>query len=708
MYLLPVISDVDNAQFQIYRKDCPSNKKSAAISLSQVMGTSNLFTSTLAPGDPKCNYQVEVILRSIEYKDFIEQSVIATVTPPTTPASTVISKQLNSLVANNNSLTIDQTISSLCTVSSVNQTEKSAETQASVKTMMQLVSTIDSPTGGSLTLCNPTDKPKVLNTTTNILGGMVNNQAATIDLSTAGNISSKATVYLSMAKGIDSATSMVPSIVISLSGVADIGKSQNVNSSFYNSHQQALGNMTGMKLNETQPGSPSYSVSSPSLEFVIQKGYVTAFNSTQNLTSEKGSQVVIPGGLQDQIQNTITKTTGPTNNTLAVGTAMSSLSYNPYTNIKKNSVINTTSFNTTNGMVPPSTVSQIYNDLSQGKLQNVVDDTEQSTDIIQAGFTPSQVQKDSSENLTGSNIIIYPLPNNSRAYYEFPTTASSNGTNANNSLMTALYYDIISKKWTSDGCKVESSNSSIGINVSCDNVGRPYLKQVKNQNVANAISIAVDIIKDFLDVLEAGNYASLYNFSSFLTAPPANWAVLACIFVFFVIVAIIALRLRKKDRKVLYYERIKTLYTRYGIKSKDDGSSVLRRVYGFFSSLKLNGAKNAIKKILKDAAAREAPSNASSKRKKKEPKEYMTNGFNYLSWMEEKELVDLFYLYHENSYLFSEKQLYVMLHESIEENKALTRLTQQRLLDIILDEPKCCTLLIVIIYIIFNSRSILY
>ena len=106
-----------------------------------------------------------------------------------------------------------------------------------------------------------------------------------------------------MAKSIDGATSMIPSIVISLSGVADIGKSQNANSSFYNSHQQALGNMTGMKLNETQPGSPPYSVSSHSLEIVVQKDYVTAFNSPQNATSEKGSQLIMPGGLQNQIQN---------------------------------------------------------------------------------------------------------------------------------------------------------------------------------------------------------------------------------------------------------------------------------------------------------------------------------------------------------------------------------------------------------------------
>ena len=43
-----------------------------------------------------------------------------------------------------------------------------------------------------------------------------------------------------------------------------------------------------------------------------------------------------------------------------------------------------------------------------------------------------------------------------------------------------------------------------------------YLKGNKNQDVANAISIAVDILKDFLAVLQAGNYASLYSFGLFL------------------------------------------------------------------------------------------------------------------------------------------------------------------------------------------------
>ena len=497
VYLLPQITDIDKAKYQIYRKDCPSNKKSQAKSLTQVMGQSNLFTTSLAPGDAKCNYQVEIILRAIEFDDYIEGSVIATVTAPTVPSSQLISKQLAGLVANKDALTVDQTISTLSGLSAVNQTEKSAETTNSVKTMMGLVSTIDTPTGGALTLCDPADRAKVLNTTTNILSNLVNNQAATVDLSTAGTVSGKATSYLSIAKKITDGTSMIPSIVNSLSGAADIGKTNQANPAFYNSHQQALGNMTQMKINETQPNAPPYSVTSPSVEMVVQKNYTTAFDTPQNATSEKGSQLTMPGGLQDQLVADIIKTAGQSNNTLAIGTSMSSLSYNPFVNIKKSSVINTTSFpsNTSGQLVTPTTISKIYNDLSKGKLKDVVDEKAQDTDVIQVSITPSQVQKDSSETLTGKNLIISSLPSQQRAYFTFPTSIK-NDSIVNDTLIIPLFYNAVNKQWTNDGCEIDSPIFNSIISVSCSHIGKPVLKGNKVQVVDTAISIVVDVLKD--------------------------------------------------------------------------------------------------------------------------------------------------------------------------------------------------------------------
>ena len=119
------------------------------------------------------------------------------------------------------------------------------------------------------------------------------------------------------------------------------------------------------------------------------------------------------------------------------------------------------------------------------------------------------------------------------------------------------------------GALVETAVFSSLINVSCNQIGQPVLKGNKVQYVATAVSITVDILKNFLSVLEAGNYAALYSFGNFLTAPPTNYAVLGCVFLFFILVGLITMRLHKIDIKVLHYERVRTLYARYGIKRKE-------------------------------------------------------------------------------------------------------------------------------------------
>lgn len=55
MHLLPLIVDIDNANYQIYKKDCPINKKSAAKSLSSFTSanqaaTVNPCTAGIIPG----------------------------------------------------------------------------------------------------------------------------------------------------------------------------------------------------------------------------------------------------------------------------------------------------------------------------------------------------------------------------------------------------------------------------------------------------------------------------------------------------------------------------------------------------------------------------------------------------------------------------------------------------------------------------------
>ena len=694
VYLLPQITDIDQGKYQIYYRSCPSQNASAK-SLTQVMGQSNLFTTTLSPGDAKCKNQVEIILRSIEFGDFIENSVIATITTPPTPSSQIISTQLNVMATNNASMTVDQTISGLSSLTMVNQTEATADTRKSVDTMLKMVSVIDAPKGGPMSLYSSTDKPQLLNTTTSILANMATNQAATINITAAGNISSKATSYLNTLKTTDGVTCMVPTIVNSLSGVANIGKTNAASPSFYDNHQQALGNMTGMKLNETQPGAPPYSVSSPAVELTVQKEYLASFNVSQNATTIKGSALQLPAGLQDQLQADIEKVSGPTNNTLNLGTGVNALGYNPFANVKQNSIINVSSFSNTSSMsVSPSIISDIYNDLSKAKLKGVVDVKAQDTDIIQASFTPTEIQKDSTETPKGNNLIISSFPPQKKAYFSFPSELKNDSYNSvNNSLMTPLFYQPANKTWTNDGCEVVNADFDNLITVDCDHAGMPVIKAGKIQNVTVAISIIVDIIGDIVAVLRAGNYQALYNFSAFLTAPATNYIVLVVVFIFLAIAATIVLRLKKVDIKVLYNERIRTLYSRYGLKYGEKKPTIIKDVYEFLSNIKLKGSKKTMK--LLQNKGKEQPQTEKDIYQKKitEKVEYQTNGFNKLSWMEEKELKDLYNFYHESTYLFSFKELYAHFYGPILENKVLTRLTQARLEDIILEDPTCCTVL---------------
>jgi hypothetical protein len=258
--------------------------------------------------------------------------------------------------------------------------------------------------------------------------------------------------------------------------------------------------------------------------------------------------------------------------------------------------------------------------------------------------------------------------------------------------MVPLFYNAVNKQWTNDGCVIDSPFLTSVINVSCTHIGQPVLKGNKVQVVETAISIICDVLKDVLNVLRAGNYESLYSFDAFLTAPPTNYAVLACVFVFFGLVGVITVRLKKKDRKVLYHERIRTLYKRYGIKPKGQSEGLLKDAFGFISNLKLEGAKITFKNMNTQDKAKQKATSEKEAREKKE-KTCVSNGFNRLSWMEEKELESLFYYYHENTYLFSEAELYKLLFDSIQEKKVLTRLTQQRLEDIILDNPTFCVVL---------------
>ena len=138
MFTLPSTTDVDAAKYQIFRRDCPSGK-SGAVQITQVLETSSSYSAVLAPGLKSCNYQVEIILRAMEYDSFIEVSSIITVKIPEKSSTDLVTDVLNMLTANSNNTSPNNKISLLNQVVSCPVNEASPAGKKNVGTVMGFI-----------------------------------------------------------------------------------------------------------------------------------------------------------------------------------------------------------------------------------------------------------------------------------------------------------------------------------------------------------------------------------------------------------------------------------------------------------------------------------------------------------------------------------------------------------------------------------------
>ena len=306
LFLLPAITDLDQARYQVLRRDCPGQNNTKK-PLTQELGQSNIYTTTLAPGSASCDFQVEITVRAFEYDDHIDQTCIVTVSAPAKTATDTVAEQLDALLANKDSMTVDQKITALNSISSVNLTEPSASTKKSIQTMLDLISELDAPKGTVMNLTDNSMKPQLLKNLAGIMGNIVNNQANCVDLKTASLMAAKIKDYMNICTHLTGGSSIIPICVDTLSGIAKIGKNLKANSTYFDQIQQTLNTMSDIKAKEVQPGAPPYSLTSDTIDLLSKKNYLNDFDSPQNTTTGSGNSMNLPGGLADQLKKKLKK-----------------------------------------------------------------------------------------------------------------------------------------------------------------------------------------------------------------------------------------------------------------------------------------------------------------------------------------------------------------------------------------------------------------
>jgi len=679
-FTLPSTTDVDEAYYQLFRKDCPGSEN-AVTAMTQKFSNSNSYKTVVGPGLKTCDNKVEIILRIYEYNSFIDVTTTITVNEPSIPVDQVLSQQTQAL--NGNDLTMDQKLSIMAAVSNVPVTDASPESNSTTTVIIAQIDTLDKP-GGILEMLEPKEQAALLGTATETLGNLVMNQAPNIDLNTASSVTGKVDDYITAVKTKEGGTYLIPTALAALSNVADIGTTQQSEAKFFSAMQNAMNKMTDMKLAEMVPGSAPYTLTSPSIGMIVAKNTADDYNKTKNFNTKSGVNIQMPDGIANQMINSMNATP---NGSVTFGASIYTTSFNPFTNIKNATKISMSSLSpaSLNGFFN-TTIQRIYEDMSKGMLGNVVNKREQAADLVQLSFKPYQLNNDASEKQINASVQVGDLPPGKEAVFSIPAPKNTSA-NANETIMVPLYYVPEKDVWSNENCSLDQrAANSTSLVLRCNHMGKGKITSV-NQG----FTVTVDVIKDVFNVIRAGNYQQLANLNALLEVNDRAIAAYCIVLTIGTVIVIIVVMLIKKDKEDIYQVKLNCLFKIFCPKSNKASANLLDKILKFFSQLRKKGMQNVTKKNQRTVVhhrksqpsidQRLKPIQSSENIKKK------SNGFSKLSRDDKNELQDAYNMYKQCSLLYNEQDLFEIMNAEFENKNVLNRITQVYIDDLILLEP---------------------
>jgi len=679
-FTLPSSTDVDEAFYQLFRKNCPGSDN-AITALTQKFSSSNTYKAMLGPALKTCDNKVEIILRVYEYNAYIDITRNITINDPLLPVDQALNQQAHTLIENTD-LTMYQKLTIMAEISNVPVTETLDEYKVIASTILEQLDPIDKQ-GGVLTMLEPKEQVELLGITTQTISHLVISQEPNIDVSTAYSITGKIDSYITAVETKESGTYLIPSALAALSAIADIGTTQQSAKEFFAEMQNVMNKMTDMKLAEMIPGVPPYSLTSPAIEMIVTKNYAEDYNNIKTFETEGGVNIQMPDGIADQMIKSMNTTT---NGTVTFGASVFATSFNPFTNIKNatNISISSLSAASLNGFLN-TTIQRIYEDMSKGLLENVVNKREQATDLVQLAFRPFQFNNDASQNQLNATVQVGGLPPGKKSIFSIPAPANMS-TLINSTIMVPLYFVPENDIWTNENCTLDKPNAnSTFLIMKCNHMGKGKITSI-NQG----FSVTIDVIKDVLSVIRAGNYQQLANLSVLLEVNKRSIAAYASISAIGVFIVLIVLLLKKIDKYDIYKIKLNCLIKLFNPKSEPVQTSILHRILKFFSQIRKKGMRNVTKKSQKviEPKKYENPTEeklSSFKKYVKEKKK--ANGFSRLSIDDKEELNDAYNIYKQCLGIYNGDELNEIMRVELESAKVLNRKTQVYIDDMILREP---------------------
>ena len=683
---------IDQGEYQIFKADCANS--SELLPVTKILSPLNSYTLLLAPGKKECNNTVQIVLRTYESGNFIDTSTYVTVTSSQDTNENIFQDQIQKILSSQSMQTVDQKISILSEIGSLEITESSTTASSFLNSTIYAISLLDNFTGNTMDSMNDHEKLLLLNTTTSIIRKIIKNQATNLNVTHLTTINEKIGNYVNNISLIADGTSILPNCFIALGELVAQARKIQTNSSFFLSTQTIYNQIRDAKFAEVQMLGSAFSLSSSSFDLIVQKFSTTQFNGTINFKTEKGASLVLPNGMF----NSSNLRSIASSDQVSIGSAIYLSSFNPYEAIKGNTYVNTSILNTIFG-VTPKDITTIYDDLSKGIDDGINNSQALEPGLIQAYFTAYQVALNSTETKISSPLVIGNLPKSSYAFLEWPIQFDVMSV-YNSSIILPVSYIASNKSWSNSWCSfVSPTTSEYKLRSQCTQIGEPIqttrlLSMIPtDNNTQPAFCASIDIIQNAQSIIALIRLRYAFNVGP-----------IAAIAAFVGLLLTIQLLLYKKDKYDITTATFKSLEDWGSPNPPKIQQGLLYDIYQILVDIRKIGLLKISQQNSQEVLP--GPGNVVSQDTNLccSPKDaaLASNGFSKLSNIEEKNIKYLQLDYNECKLWFNGDEMRAVMQEDIMEDNVLVRITQSSLENQYLNSPfTCCSFIKVIFNINF-------
>ena len=674
-YSMPSTSDNEHAKFQIFRKDCIDSE---VVPITKMLGTSNIFETILSPGNSSCNYNVQIIIKTLEYGSYIENSYNIIVMPSADSYETILNSTLQTMP--NSIATVDEVIVWLSQMSNIVITQASETGQNNLNSIIAQITKLDSLTNSLMDTMEDQEKIAFLNTTLSIINKLIINHKINLTPTIISTLQSKIYNYTSLLPNLNSGTDLLPLCLKILDQLTIISQAWNGNAAFLIGITNSVANA---KLNEMPANSPNFTVNSSIIEVVLQKVYLEQFNNSIKIASSKGVQVSFPGNLTDYINASILgKIPG---NQITIGISLTTTTFNPYPSFRTNTYVNSSFINNTWSSITPGFITSVYDNLTKNLLtENAILKGNLNLDLVQLTLIPYQIFPNSTEIPISSSLTLGALPAGS--YINFSWPYNKNVTNLiNSSIVLPVSFSQENSSWTNQICNLTQPNDNqTNLTVQCSQLRDPFEDQ---SAASSSFILGIDIFP-----LADTNLAPKFYSGG------TSVGVIVAICCFFACLIVLECVFMKKDEKRMFEAMIKTLEERQNPQVPIPPQNCLFDIYDLLVQVRKLGIRNVVHETQQQVFPVTTNAAYQDTRMDTTTKDIMisSNGFTRLSPMEEKNIKNLHLDYKECSQSYNSSDLQTAMYEELIDEVPLRRLAQNKLEnEIKMSQFTCCTFFIV-------------